>query len=933
MSKKNRRVEVLLGTLLIIIISLSLEMSMLSITNFNSIENNRFFHDENELRNSLISGKIHINNNWSDAKDAGICSGYGTYSDPYIIEDLIIDCGGEGSGIFIENSTTDYFIIRNCTIYNSGDGLTHGQIFNAGIRLLHTSNGTIIDNYCFNNAGGGIYLDNSNAILVQNNTLYNNDEPGIYLEQSYNNLIISNNISFSYTALQLDESNDNQIVRNNVSNGHCGISIYGSFNNVSMNLAENNYWGVIAGSYNNISSNTIINNEYEAISCGYNNRIYKNLIIGSQIGFYLENRQNVIYNNSMYNCGFSVYGSIETISSNVIETSNLVNNRPVYFYSNKNGLLAENFTHYGQPGQIILYNCSHSHIKNINISNTSIGMIIHYCFNTTIEESNLFNNTMNGIDMRYCENQTISNNNFKFNMYNGLNILRSHNTTLTENEFKNNNRGVLMGFCNRSIILNNTFAYHFPVDEDMYNGGDGINIYESFFNLIAGNNVYNNTKSGIILRAGYDYKSNYNVIIGNNISYNGGNGLYIEGNYNNISGNIIIYNNIGIDIESNSLSNYIFSNIFISNNLNARDDGVNNHWDYLQIGNYWDDYTGFDIDDDGIGEDPYNISGYAGSQDHYPFATEASQAPKIIIHSPLQNEVFPIKAPKFNVTCLDIHLNETWYSINGGANHTFSQNGTINQLEWETHIDGPITIRFYANDSLGHFNFKDLIVIKDTQEPLIDIYYPDMYDCFNNNPPYIFVLALDDHIDSSWYSVNGGKNITFNIVTRINQSEWVPHLDGIINITFYSNDTVGNVAFKEIQVIKDTIMPTIEISSPLEDQTFGSNPPNFTVTIKDEYLDLMWYTIDDGVSNHTFTNNGTINRVAWDALPNGIVTIRFYAQDKARNIVFEEIDIVKNVPRPEPEIIFGYNPLIIFCTIAFFCVLLIKRIKKKKNCS
>ena len=132
-NKINRRVQVLLVAIYVVIISLSLEMSILSVTNFNSVQNNRFFHDEKDLKNSLTSGKIHINNNWSNARDTGICSGSGIYSDPYVIEDLIIDCGGSGSGIFIENSKISYFIIRNCTIYNSGDGYISGQIFNAGI--------------------------------------------------------------------------------------------------------------------------------------------------------------------------------------------------------------------------------------------------------------------------------------------------------------------------------------------------------------------------------------------------------------------------------------------------------------------------------------------------------------------------------------------------------------------------------------------------------------------------------------------------------------------------------------------------------------------------------------------------------------------------------------------------------------------------------
>ncbi|MFX1489388.1 MAG: hypothetical protein ACFFBI_09585, partial [Promethearchaeota archaeon] len=71
-----------------------------------------------DLHVSKIYGKIYINNNWSDAKAAGICTGSGNYSDPYVIEDLVIDAGGSGSCIWIVNSSA-FFKIENCTLYNS----------------------------------------------------------------------------------------------------------------------------------------------------------------------------------------------------------------------------------------------------------------------------------------------------------------------------------------------------------------------------------------------------------------------------------------------------------------------------------------------------------------------------------------------------------------------------------------------------------------------------------------------------------------------------------------------------------------------------------------------------------------------------------------------------------------------------------------------
>ncbi|GAH45404.1 unnamed protein product, partial [marine sediment metagenome] len=96
--------------------------------------------DESNLDNknpkiSAVSRKIHIDNNWSAAKAAGICTGNGTYSEPYVIEDLVIDGGHSGSCILIENSTV-FVKIENCTLVNSGS-----SSMDAGIKLSYAKDG------------------------------------------------------------------------------------------------------------------------------------------------------------------------------------------------------------------------------------------------------------------------------------------------------------------------------------------------------------------------------------------------------------------------------------------------------------------------------------------------------------------------------------------------------------------------------------------------------------------------------------------------------------------------------------------------------------------------------------------------------------------------------------------------------------------------
>jgi len=53
-------------------------------------------------------------------------------------------------------------------------------------------------------------------------------------------------------------------------------------------------------------------------------------------------------------------------------------------------------------------------------------------------------------------------------------------------------------------------------------------------------------------------------------------------------------------------SNKIFLNNFIDNNRNAFCYGQN-IWNTKEMGNYWDNYHGFDLNKDGIGFLPYHI--------------------------------------------------------------------------------------------------------------------------------------------------------------------------------------------------------------------------------------------------------------------------------------------------------------------------------------
>jgi len=279
--------------------------------------------DNKILQISAVSGKIHIDNNWTAAKSTGICTGNGTYSEPYVIEDLIINSGNSESCILIENSDV-YFKIENCTLYNSGPGL-----YNAGIKLNNVLNGQLINNDCSTNNGVGIGLYQCQNITIVGNIVNNNDEVGLFLEVSHNNILSENTLNENSDGIYLGLSNNNKILNNSAFNNDLrGIYLSSSSNNNTImnnnvtynrdngidisdsqdikivgNIANHNGWNGIflwTSNVNIISGNNASYNAFAGLFLwrSNNNIIVMNTITTNYVGIYLYySRYNNILNN------------------------------------------------------------------------------------------------------------------------------------------------------------------------------------------------------------------------------------------------------------------------------------------------------------------------------------------------------------------------------------------------------------------------------------------------------------------------------------------------------------------------------------------------------------------------------------------------------------------------------------------------------------
>jgi hypothetical protein len=308
-------------------------------------------------------------------------------------------------------------------------------------------------------------------------------------------------------------------------------------------------------------------------------------------------------------------------------------------------------------------------------------------------------------------------------------------------------------------------------------------------------------------------------------------------------------------------------------------------------------------------------------------------SPIITINSPLQNEYFGSTAPNFDVSITEPNLNTTWYTLDSGlTNFTFTGfTGTINQTEWDDQVDGSIIIRFYANDTFGHINYAEVLVEKDSIIPSIIINSPNADDYYGSIPPDFGISIEELNIDTTWYTIDDGiTNIIFTGLTgTIDQSEWDKKTDGQVTIRFYANDTFGHLNYTDVLINKDTLDPVITINSPLVGEIFTDLPPEFNLIIDEVNLDATWYTIDDGITNITFTGlTGYIDSTAWNNAPIGAVTIRFYARDLAGNDVYQEVVVIKQSPSQPPAIL-GYDVVMLISVLSFFSVLIIKKISRK----
>ena len=520
---------------------------------------------------------------------------------------------------------------------------------------------------------------------------------------------------------------------------------------------------------------------------------------------------------------------------------------------------------------IKLENTTNGALANNNCSNNGYyGILLHFnSKNNIISGNTVNNNDWDGIRLSSSSSyNTISGNTANYNTYHGILLSYGNNTTILSNTANYNTYGIRLYSSSSNTISENTACYN----------SNGIYMYNGSNNFISGNTVnsnyngihlwtycYNNTFSGNTANYNtygiYLYLlNNNNIISGNTACMNTYEGIYMVNCINNfISGNTANNNgHFGISIERSS-SNTLSGNTADNN----AQDGI-----YLALSN------------NNI------ISGNTACMNTYEGIYLENCINNVISGNIIKNNGdsgIIINSSDFNIIWRNtIDDNQDGIFIYVGLNNTIIGNKIRNNYVRGVHID----------EDSDYNEFTENIIYKNTIGFNIaslndkNLVYKNFF--LNNE-----IHAFDDGTANKWNIAVIGNYWDNHTTPDVNPK------DGIVDSPYvFISGSVGSIDYFPIA---EDGAPRVTINLPSEGEKFGSTAPTFNVEIIDVYVTEMWYTIYGGLNYYRFTGNGTINQTAWDALPDGRVTIMFYARDIVGNENFKEVIVIKDTSAGEPE--------------------------------
>jgi parallel beta-helix repeat protein len=331
---------------------------------------------------------------------------------------------------------------------------------------------------------------------------------------------------------------------------------------------------------------------------------------------------------------------------------------------------------------------------------------------------------------------------------NAIFVYYSNNCTIHQNVAANNT--------DRGIFITNSWDFSIADNQAYNNGGYGINANASANGLIARNNAYENHYDGI----GLDNSSNI-TIVGNDVTNNLFFGMWISSS----SGDNLFYDN--------NILNNVGKEVSVLLSSNRWDNGVE--------GNFWGNYSGVDLNRDGINDMPQLVD--LGNYDNYPllgmhssFATSLGFHVSVISNSTIDDFAF-FKSS----TTINMHVSNRTSRQTHGFCRVRIPHGLMVE-PYSVTIDGAspnywnYTLYDDGDSRWIYFTYSSSIrevLIQGTPPPDIE-------------PPIIFILSPENKT----YTIS---DVLLNF-TVSEPTSWIRYsLDGQANVTIFGNLTLSDL--------------------------------------------------------------------------------------------------------------------------------------------
>ncbi|MBW4934274.1 nitrous oxide reductase family maturation protein NosD [Marinobacter sp. F4206] len=210
---------------------------------------------------------------------------------------------------------------------------------------------------------------------------------------------------------------------------------------------------------------------------------------------------------------------------------------------------------------------------------------------------------------------------------NGIHLFNTTGALIEDNRIRQTRDAIYIETANGNVIRGNVMAdlrygihYMYSMDnllEDNVTRGTrtGYALMQSKRLKVFNNRSENDENYGILMNFITQSELRGNVVTG--VSQGQTAGVAIDGAegkavfiynslYNTFEGNVFAESNIGIHLTAGSEDNEVFGNAFLNNKRQVKYVATRTQeWSRKGEGNYWSDYLGWDRDQDGLGDVPY----------------------------------------------------------------------------------------------------------------------------------------------------------------------------------------------------------------------------------------------------------------------------------------------------------------------------------------